>query len=168
MRKIRRAVSGLLVLLLAVSLCTSAAAAETADEKSAVLDWLGSFGLPVSILEKLELTEEQLGALRSVFLTEDESPEPPEEELTVYTAALRLLDGELGTDEECRVRLEAAGLDYWSVRHMANALQSGYDQVAQDVIDGLYGNQAARFRALEQSGYDARLVQQIVNGMLDG
>ena len=169
MRRIRRVMSGLLMLLLAVSLCTSAAAAETADERSAVLDWLReSFGLPVSILGKLELTEEQLGALRSIFLTEDGSPEPPEEELTVYSAALKLLDGELGTDEECRARLEAAGLDYWSVRHMANALQSGYDQVAQDVIDGLYGNQAARFRALEQRGYDARLVQQIVNGMLAG
>ena len=112
MRKIRRVMSCLLVLLLAVSLCTSAAAAETADERSAVLDWLReSFGLPVSILGKLELTEEQLGALRSIFRTEDGSPEPPEEELTVYSAALKLLDGELGTDEECKARLEAAGLD---------------------------------------------------------
>lgn len=154
------------MLLLMLSLCAPSAAAEAPDERSAVLDWLReNFGLPAGILEKLEITEEQLAALRSIFLPE-EAAEPPESELTVYEAALRLLDGEFGTDEECRERLKAAGLDYWSVRHMANALQSGYDQVAQDVLDGLYGNQAARFRALAQSGYDPRLVQQIVNGML--
>ena len=85
---------------------------------------------------------------------------------TVYEAALALLDGEYGDMEESKEVLEEMGLDYWLVRHMANALSQGYDKVAQDVIDGKYGNQSSRFRALILAGYDARLVQQIVNGMV--
>ena len=34
------------------------------------------------------------------------------------------------------------------------------------VIDGKYGKDAARFKALSGAGYDPRMVQQIVNGML--
>ena len=39
-------------------------------------------------------------------------------------------------------------------------------QLPVNVIDDKYGNDAARFKALARAGYDARLVQQIVNGML--
>ena len=169
-RILRRGLSCLLMLLLAVSLCGPAAAAEEfSADKAAVLDWLReSCGLSEALLARLNITEEQIAALKGVFLEEEEAPEEPQAKLTVYEAALRLLSGEYGTDEECRAQLKAAGLDYWSVRHMANALQNGYDQVAKDVIDGQYGNQAARFRALAQNGYDPLLVQQIVNGMLAG
>ena len=83
-----------------------------------------------------------------------------------YLAAVDLMNGVYGEGEACRKSLEEAGLDYWSVRHMANALSQGYGQVAQDVIDNLYGNDAVRFRALAKKGYDPRLVQTIVNGML--
>ncbi len=83
-----------------------------------------------------------------------------------YLAAVDLMNGKYGTGEACRKSLTDAGLDYWSVQHMANALSQGYGQVAQDVIDNKYGNDAARFKALAQTGYDPRLVQQIVNGML--
>ena len=47
-----------------------------------------------------------------------------------------------------------------------NGLAQGYDQVARDVIAGKYGNDQARLNALAAKGYDARLVQDIVNGML--
>ena len=83
-----------------------------------------------------------------------------------YLAAVDLMNGVYGEGEACRKSLTDAGLDYWNVRHMANALSQGYGQVAQDVIDGKYGNGAARFKALASAGYDARLVQQIINGML--
>lgn len=89
---------------------------------------------------------------------------PPE--TTVYAAAVALVNGEYGTEEESRKLLEESHLDYWEVRHMANALEQGYGLVAQDVIDGKYGNNALRFRKLAMEGYDPRLVQQIVNGML--
>lgn len=83
-----------------------------------------------------------------------------------YLAAVDLMNGLYGTGMECRQKVEEAGFDYWSIQHMANALSQGYGQVALDVIDNKYGNDAARFRALSRAGYDPRLVQQIVNGML--
>ena len=83
-----------------------------------------------------------------------------------YLAAVDVMNGKYGTGEACRKSLEDLGLDAWSVLHMANALSQGYGQVAQDVIDGLYGKDAARFKALATAGYDPRLVQQIVNGIL--
>ena len=96
-----------------------------------------------------------------------EEPAAQEEKpMSVYDAALLMLDMKFDTDEQCRAVLADLGLDYWAVRHMANALAQGYGQVAQDVIDGKYGNNSARFRNLAQNGYDSRLVQQIVNGML--
>ena len=86
---------------------------------------------------------------------------------TVYAAAVALVNGEYGTEEESRKLLEESELDYWEVRHMANALEQGYGAVAQDVIDGKYGNNSLRFRKLAMEGYDPRLVQQIINGMLE-
>jgi hypothetical protein len=83
-----------------------------------------------------------------------------------YLAAVDLMNGKFGTGEDCRKNLIDEGLDYWSVQHMANALSQGYGQVAQDVIDGKYGKDAARFKSLSMAGYDSRMVQQIVNGML--
>ena len=86
---------------------------------------------------------------------------------TVYAAAVALVNGEYGTEEESRKLLEESELDYWEVRHMANALEQGYGAVAQDVIDGKYGNNSLRFRKLAMEGYDPRLIQQIINGMLE-
>ena len=63
-------------------------------------------------------------------------------------------------------RLTEAGYDYWAVQHLVNGLAKGYDQVARDVIAGKYGNNQARMSALAAQGYDAKLVQDIVNGML--
>ncbi|MER2235271.1 MAG: hypothetical protein ABS901_02905 [Candidatus Limivicinus sp.] len=83
-----------------------------------------------------------------------------------YLAAVDVMNGVYGTGEACRQSVTDLGLDYWSVQHMANALSQGYGQVAQDVIDLKYGNGSARFKALVNAGYDPRMVQQIVNGML--
>lgn len=83
-----------------------------------------------------------------------------------YRAAVDLMNGVYGTGADCRTAVEKLGLDYWSVQHMANALSQGYGQAAQDVIDGKYGKDAARFKALSDSGFDAILVQRIVNGMV--
>ena len=83
-----------------------------------------------------------------------------------YLAAVSLMNGDYGTGADCRQAVTDLGLDYWSVQHMANALSQGYGQVAQDVIDGNYGKDAARFKALARAGYDPIMVQKIVNGML--
>ena len=83
-----------------------------------------------------------------------------------YITAVRLMNGEFGSGEDSRAAIAALGLDYWSVQHMANALSQGYGQVAKDVIDGKYGKDAARFKALSLAGYDPILVQRIVKGMV--
>ena len=84
----------------------------------------------------------------------------------VYNAAVGLMNGDFGSGADCRKAVADLGLDYWSIQHMAHALSQGYGQVAQDVIDGKYGNDAARFKALANAGYDPILVQRIVNGMV--
>lgn len=84
----------------------------------------------------------------------------------VYRAAVDLMNGVYGTGTESQKAITDMGLDYWEIQHMANALSQGYGQVAQDVIDGKYGKDAARFKALSRAGYDPILVQSIVNGMV--
>ena len=74
--------------------------------------------------------------------------------------------GVYGSGADAQKAIGDLGLDYWSVQHMANALSQGYGRVAQDVIDGRYGKDAARFKALTKAGYDPILVQRIVNGMV--
>ena len=149
-----RAAVCLLALLLILCRLPAFAGAETGGAEGAA-DTAGQ-----------EETAVQEEAARAETSGEESSAAQEEVHLSVYDAALLMLEGKFGTDEESRVILAELGLDYWTVRHMANALAQGYGQVAQDVIDGKYGNNAARFRNLAQKGYDPRLVQQIVNGML--
>ena len=47
-----------------------------------------------------------------------------------------------------------------------NGLSAGYGTVAQDVIQGKYGNDQYRVNALRSAGYDPAMVQDIVNAML--
>ena len=54
----------------------------------------------------------------------------------------------------------------WEVQHLVNGLAYGYDAVAKDVIAGKYGNNQVRINALAAAGYNASLVQDIVNNML--
>ena len=63
-------------------------------------------------------------------------------------------------------KLTAAGYDYETVQRLVNGLVAGYDKVAKEVINGKYGNGAARVAALKAAGFDPVLVQDIVNGIL--
>ncbi len=47
-----------------------------------------------------------------------------------------------------------------------NGIVYGYDKVAYEVINGKYGNGDARVKALSAAGYDAKLVQDMVNEIL--
>ena len=100
------------------------------------------------------------------MLSEDELSSVVGGSTGAYRAAVDLMNGVYGAGEASRKSLEEAGYDYWSIRHMANALSQGYGAVAQDVIDGKYGKDAARFKALTEAGYDPILVQRIVNGIV--
>jgi hypothetical protein len=64
------------------------------------------------------------------------------------------------------ILLSSANNNYETVQRLVNGLANGYGKVAQDVINGRYGNGAARVNALKAAGYDAQLVQDIVNGIL--
>ena len=59
-----------------------------------------------------------------------------------------------------------AGYDYETIQRLVNGLSKGYGRVAIDVIDGKYGNGEARVKALKAAGYDATLVQDMVNEIL--
>jgi hypothetical protein len=83
-----------------------------------------------------------------------------------YLAAMDVMAGKYGNGEERKVRLAAAGYDYWAVQRLVNGMAKGYDKVALDVIAGKYGNDQYRINALRAAGYDAALVQEMVNNIL--
>ena len=83
-----------------------------------------------------------------------------------YLAAMDVMAGKYGNGEERKVRLAAAGYDYWAVQRLVNGMAKGYDKVALDVIAGKYGNDQYRVNALRAAGYDAALVQEMVNNIL--
>ncbi len=83
-----------------------------------------------------------------------------------YLAAMDVMAGKYGNGEERKIRLAAAGYDYWAVQRLVNGMAKGYDKVALDVIAGKYGNGQARINALYAAGYDAQLVQDMVNNIL--
>ena len=83
-----------------------------------------------------------------------------------YLAAMDVMAGKYGNGEERKVRLAAAGYDYWAVQRLVNGMAKGYDKVALDVIAGRYGNDQYRVNALRAAGYDAELVQEMVNNIL--
>ena len=83
-----------------------------------------------------------------------------------YLAAMDVMEGKYGNGEERKVRLAAAGYDYYAVQRLVNGMSKGYDKVAFEVINGKYGNGQARINALNAAGYDAQLVQDMVNNIL--
>ena len=83
-----------------------------------------------------------------------------------YLAAMDVMAGKYGNGVERKVRLAAAGYDYWAVQRLVNGMAKGYDKVALDVIAGKYGNDQYRVNALRAAGYDAALVQEMVNNIL--
>ena len=65
-----------------------------------------------------------------------------------------------------KINDEALGAIAGGMSRNLKAAVKGYDKVAKDVINGKYGNGSARVSALKAAGFDAQLVQDIVNGML--
>lgn len=86
-----------------------------------------------------------------------------------------VLQGLWGNGQERYDRLANAGYDAQEVQDRVNSLlneeytQSNYtnlDDVANDVIQGLWGNGQDRFENLTNAGYDAQAVQNRVNELL--
>lgn len=99
---------------------------------------------------------------------------------SVDEVAQEVLQGTWGNGQERYDNLTNAGYDAQEVQNRVNSLLGGetssnsnnvnsdLDSVAQEVLQGLWGNGQDRFNNLENAGYDAQAVQDRVNSILIG
>lgn len=112
-----------------------------------------------------------LGWERFLGLIEDKLT--PKEK-TVSELAQEVLMGKWGNGNERKKRLTQAGYDYATVQAEVNRLVKGEqapakksnEEIAQEVIKGLWGNGAARKKRLTDAGYNYSVIQAIVNKLL--
>ena len=91
------------------------------------------------------------------------------------SVAQEVLQGLWGNGQDRFNNLENAGYDAQAVQDRVNSILSGgykqasntnIDSVAQEVLQGLWGNGQERFDNLTNAGYDAQAVQNRVNELL--
>ena len=97
---------------------------------------------------------------------------------SVDEVAQEVLQGLWGNGQERYNSLESAGYDAQVVQDKVNSILSGetpsnsassdLNSVAQEVLQGLWGNGQERFDNLTSAGYDAQAVQDRVNALLSG
>ena len=104
--------------------------------------------------------------------------QPAKKDLT--TIAREVIAGKWGNGADRAKRLTAAGYDAQAVQNRVNQLLGGgsapsqpakpaqktVEQIAQEVIQGKWGNGADRAQRLTAAGYDAQAVQNKVNQLL--
>ena len=96
----------------------------------------------------------------------------------IDTVANEVIQGLWGNGQERFDNLTNAGYNAQAVQDRVNAIlndetpgnsaSSDLDSVAQEVLQGLWGNGQERFDKLENAGYDAQAVQDKVNSLLGG
>ena len=94
------------------------------------------------------------------------------------TVAQEVLQGIWGNGQERYDSLSNAGYDADYIQDLVNRMLSGesvsdststdIDSVAQEVLQGLWGNGQERYDKLTNAGYDAEAVQERVNSILSG
>ena len=97
------------------------------------------------------------------------------------TVANEVLQGLWGNGQERFDNLTNAGYDADQIQDLVNRMFSGesasdstvsgntdIDSVAQEVLQGLWGNGQERYDSLTNAGYDAEAVQDRVNSLLNG
>ena len=91
------------------------------------------------------------------------------------SVAQEVLQGQWGNGQERYESLTSAGYDAQAVQDRVNSLLNGgqdynnytnLDDVANEVIQGLWGNGQERYDSLTNAGYDAQAVQNRVNESL--
>ena len=97
---------------------------------------------------------------------------------SLNTIANEVVQGLWGNGQERFNNLSNAGYDAQAVQDRVNAIlndetpsniaSSDLDSVAQEVLQGLWGNGQERFNRLTDAGYDAEEVQDKVNSFLGG
>ena len=93
---------------------------------------------------------------------------------SVAQVAQEVIDGKWGNGDDRKYRLEAAGYNYTEVQNKVNELlgskpvtpTKSVAEVAQEVIDGKWGNGDDRKKKLEAAGYNYNEVQKKVNELL--
>jgi lysozyme len=94
------------------------------------------------------------------------------------TVAQEVLQGLWGNGQDRYDNLTNAGYDAYHIQDLVNSMLNGdstdnstsadIDSVAQEVLQGLWGNGQERYDNLTNAGYDAQAVQDRVNSMLSG
>lgn len=94
------------------------------------------------------------------------------------TVANEVIQGLWGNGQERYDNLTNAGYNAQAVQDRVNAIlndetpsnsaSSDLDSVAQEVLQGLWGNGQERYENLSNAGYDAQAVQDRVNSLLSG
>ena len=100
------------------------------------------------------------------------TPSAPKKSVT--DIANEVIQGLWGNGTDRMKRLESAGYNYNEVQNKVNQMLSGnasapsksVDQLAREVIQGLWGNGADRKNRLTAAGYDYNAVQARVNQMM--
>lgn len=99
---------------------------------------------------------------------------------SVDEVAQEVLQGVWGNGEERFNNLTNAGYNAQAIQNRVNSLLSGetttdydvdntdLDSVANEVLQGLWGNGQERYDRLTNAGYDAQAVQNRVNALLNG
>jgi len=97
---------------------------------------------------------------------------------SVNEIAQEVLKGLWGNGQERYDNLTSAGYNAQEVQDKVNSILSGetpsnststdIDSVAQEVLQGLWGNGQERYDSLTSAGYDAQAVQDRVNSILNG
>ena len=99
---------------------------------------------------------------------------PSKPKKSVADIAKEVIQGLWGNGTDRMKRLESAGYNYNEVQNKVNQMLSGnasapsksVDQLAREVIQGLWGNGADRKNRLTAAGYDYNAVQARVNQMM--
>lgn len=108
-------------------------------------------------------------------IKEKQTQKPSGNGKSVDEIAQEVLQGIWGNGQERYDRLANAGYDAQAVQDRVNSIlngeytQSNYtnlDDVANEVIQGLWGNGQERYDNLTNAGYDAQVVQNRVNELL--
>ena len=94
------------------------------------------------------------------------------------TVAQEVLQGLWGNGQDRYDNLTNAGYDADHIQDLVNSMLNGdstdnststdLDSVAQEVLQGLWGNGQERYDRLTNAGYDAQAVQNRVNALLSG
>lgn len=106
------------------------------------------------------------------FLNLQRKTEPTRK--TVSELAQEVLQGKWGNGQDRKKKLTRAGYDYNTVQAEVNRLVKGEtttpkktnEEIAKEVIKGLWGNGAARKKRLIDAGYNYSVIQAMVNKLL--